>query len=207
MPFKISSEEGEKLITLIRRAVRKYITHGEIIKTPKKIPEKFLKFAGAFVTINKVSENKKILRGCIGNPYPTNPLVKTIIQSAINASTQDYRFSPISLEELEEIIFEISILTEPKKINIENPMDYPNKIQLGVHGLIVEKGPFRGLLLPQVPVEWKWNKEDFLSQTCLKAGLSPDCWLLKETKIYKFCGIIMGEVSPNGPVHIIDRRR
>ena len=144
------------------------------------------------------------MRGCIGNPYPTNPMVKVLIQSAISASTQDYRFSPLSSDELEEIVFEISILTKPRIIKVENPMEYPNKIQLGIHGLIVEKDQFRGLLLPQVPVEWKWNKEDFLRQTCMKAGLTPDCWLSTKTRIYKFSGIILKETSPNGSVETIN---
>ncbi|TEU06413.1 TIGR00296 family protein, partial [Candidatus Bathyarchaeota archaeon] len=92
----------------------------------------------------------------------------------------------------------------PQLVKVKTPMDYPSKIQVGQDGLIVEGGYSKGLLLPQVPVEWSWNEEEFLCQCCIKAGLSPDCWLLKGTKIYKFNCVIAQEVSPNGEVVVKD---
>jgi len=83
---------------------------------------------------------------------------------------------------------------------VEKPSQYPSKIKVGEDGLIVEKNVFKGLLLPQVPVEWKWDNEQFLCQCCIKAGLPPDCWLLEDTKIYKFQAIIFEEEKPRGEV-------
>jgi len=83
---------------------------------------------------------------------------------------------------------------------VESPREYPAKIKVGRDGLIVEKGLYKGLLLPQVPVEWGWDEEEFLCQCCIKAGLMPDCWLEPQTKIYKFQAIIYEETQPNGPI-------
>ena len=101
---------------------------------------------------------------------------------------------------MNKIIIEVSILTPPKLINAQKPGDYVNRIKIGRDGLIIEKGLYRGLLLPQVPVEWKWDEREFLSQTCMKAGLLADCWFDEETKVYKFSGEIFTETRPNGEV-------
>jgi uncharacterized protein (TIGR00296 family) len=81
------------------------------------------------------------------------------------------------------------------------------QVEVGKDGLIVEIGRFKGLLLPQVPVEWVWNAEEFLIHCCMKAGLSPDAWLVKGIKIYKFSCVISHETSPGGPVEVIDMRK
>jgi len=98
------------------------------------------------------------------------------------------------------------VLTPPEPVEVENPQDYCSKIKVGRDGLIVERSFCKGLLLPQVPVEWKWDEEAFLCQCCIKAGLPPDSWLLKGTRIYKFSSIIAQETSPNGPIKITDMR-
>jgi len=108
--------------------------------------------------------------------------------------------------ELDKVVFEISVLTPPELVTVSSPTDYPSKIEVGVDGLIVEKGYNKGLLLPQVPVEWKWDAEEFLCNCCMKAGLSPDCWILKDTKIYKFTSIIAQELEPHGKVVTVDLR-
>jgi len=94
----------------------------------------------------------------------------------------------------------VSVLTPPQIIEVKKTDEYPNKIKVGEDGLVVERGMFKGLLLPQVPVEWKWDAEEFLCQCCIKAGLSPDYWLLNGTKIYKFQAIIFEEEEPKGAV-------
>ena len=109
-------------------------------------------------------------------------------------------------EELDHVVFEVSVLTPPEPIEVENPREYCSKIKVGRDGLIVERSYCKGLLLPQVPVEWNWDEEAFLCQCCIKAGLPPDSWLLKGTKIYKFSCIIAQETSSKGPVKIIDMR-
>ncbi len=206
MSFQLTMEEGELLVRLTRKAVEEYLKNGKIMSTPKDISPKLEEQCGVFVTLNSVRHGKKELRGCIGFPYPTLPLARAVVESAINSATQDPRFHPVSLNELGYIVFEVSVLTPPQLVKVKTPMDYPSKIKVGQDGLIVEGGYSKGLLLPQVPVERSWNEEEFLCQCCIKAGLSPDCWLLKGTKIYKFSCVIAQEVSPDGQVVVKDMR-
>lgn len=185
---------------LARRAVEEYLSNRKRIKVPEDILEKFLRPCGVFVTINSVKHGKKKLRGCIGYPYPTTPLAQAVIESAINSATQDPRFYPLSASELDHVVFEVSVLTPPQIIKAEKPSEYPNRIKVGEDGLIIERGMFKGLLLPQVPVEWKWDAEEFLCQCCIKAGLPPDCWLMEGAKIYRFQAIIFEEEKPRGEI-------
>ena len=200
MPFQLSIEEGKFLIELARNAVKEYLKTRKSISAPESTPKKLQEKCGVFVTINSVKHGKKELRGCIGYPYPTNPLVEAVIDAAINSATQDPRFYPLSLRELDEVVFEISVLTPPEAVKTEKSEEYLAKIKVGEDGLIVEKGMFKGLLLPQVPVEWGWCEEEFLCQCCIKAGLPPDSWLTKGVKIYKFSALIFEEEKPHGEV-------
>ncbi|MEM3577615.1 MAG: TIGR00296 family protein [Candidatus Bathyarchaeia archaeon] len=200
MPFELNTEEGKLLVKLARGAVEEYLKTRRKTKAPENIPEKLRQPCGVFVTINVLTNKEKELRGCIGYPYPTTPLVEAVIDSAISSATQDPRFYPLSPNELDKVVFEVSVLTPPQLISVEKTSDYPNKIKVGEDGLIVERGIFKGLLLPQVPVEWGWDEEEFLCQCCIKAGLPPDAWLLKDTKIYKFQAIIFEEEKPKGEV-------
>jgi hypothetical protein len=200
LPFQLSLEEGKYLVELARSAVREYLKTGKCVKAPEDTQKKLYEQCGVFVTINRVKNGEKELRGCIGYPYPTNPLVEAVIDSAINSATQDPRFYPLSLGELDKVVFEVSVLTSPEAVEAKKPEEYVTKIEVGKHGLIVEKGIFKGLLLPQVPVEWGWCEEEFLCQCCIKAGLPPDSWLTKGAKIYKFSAIIFEEETPGGEV-------
>jgi len=200
LPFDLTLDEGKLLVSLARKAIETYLKTGEIIKPPENVPEKLREKCGVFVTINTVRNDHRELRGCIGYPYPTDPLINAVIDSAISSATRDPRFPPMTFDELDHVVFEVSVLTPPEPINVENPSEYPSKIKIGRDGLIVERGFFKGLLLPQVPVEWQWNEEEFLCQCCMKAGLPPDCWLMKGTKIYRFQAIIFEEVSPKGEI-------
>jgi len=199
--FQLSLEDGQFLVKLAREAVEKYLKSGKVISAPKEdVSPVLMNRCGVFVTLNSVRGNEKELRGCIGFPYPTLPLARAVIESAINSATQDPRFPPVSHDELNSTVFEVSVLTPPQLIKVKEPTEYPSKIEVGKDGLIVERGYYKGLLLPQVPVEWKWNEEEFLCQCCMKAGLPPDNWLLKETKIYKFQAIIFEELEPKGEI-------
>jgi uncharacterized protein (TIGR00296 family) len=200
LSFELNSDEGKFLVELARNAVKEYLKARKPIAPPENTPKKMLKECGVFVTINKLAHGEKQLRGCIGYPYPIAPLVEAVIDSAINAATQDPRFPSLSNKELEEVVFEVSVLTPPELIETNNPKEYISKFKVGEHGLIVERGGFKGLLLPQVPVEWNWCEEEFLCQCCMKAGLPPDTRLEKGTKIYRFKGIIFEEESPQGVV-------
>ncbi|MEM3536427.1 MAG: TIGR00296 family protein [Candidatus Bathyarchaeia archaeon] len=198
--FQLSLEEGKILVELARKSVEEYLKSKRRISVPENIPKKLLQPCGVFVTINNVQNGEKELRGCIGFPYPTTPLAQAVIESAISSATQDPRFYPLSLKELNSVVFEVSVLTPPKQIEVKKPSEYPTKIKVGRDGLIAERGIFKGLLLPQVPVEWNWDAEEFLCQCCIKAGLPPDSWLLEGTKIYSFQAIIFEEEKPKGEV-------
>ena len=202
--YVYSLQEGEYLVKLARKSVETYVKEKRKIDVPKDVPEKLRQKAGVFVTLNKIVKtgepHKTVLRGCIGYPYPTLPLVEATIDAAIQAAVNDPRFPPVSEIELDKIVVEVSVLTPPKLLEVSDPKEYPKKIKIGRDGLIVELGLYKGLLLPQVPVEWKWNEEEFLSHCCMKAGLPPDCWLEKGTKIYIFQAEIFEEESPNGSV-------
>jgi uncharacterized protein (TIGR00296 family) len=200
MLFELSLEEGKFLIQLARKAVKERLEKMKIIQPPKETPKKLLEKCGVFVTINSIRNSEKMLRGCIGYPYPTSQLAEAVIDSAINAATQDPRFYPLSSDELNQVVFEISVLTPPELVKVGKPKEYLSKIKVGEDGLIVEKGFYRGLLLPQVPVEWGWCEEEFLCQCCVKAGLPPDSWLTKDFKIYRFRAIVFEEETPFGEV-------
>ncbi len=161
----LNNDQQELLLSFAREAIHYHLTTGKTIKKKIKDPELFEK-RGAFVTL-KVNDQ---LRGCIGFPLPYKPLWETIRDAAVAAATQDYRFQPLSLEELSKTKIEISVLTLPETIKDVK------EIIVGKHGIIVSKGSYKGLLLPQVPVEWKWDRETYLSQGCLKAGLDEDEW-------------------------------
>jgi len=200
MEFSLTDKEGEFLVRLARKAVKENLKDGKIISPPENVSSNLLKRRGVFVTINSIINNRKSLRGCIGFPYPIYPLVKAVIEAAIESATRDPRFPPLTMHELDNVVFEVSILTEPKLIEVKSPTEYPSKIKIGEDGLIIERGFYKGLLLPQVPIEWGWDEEEFLCQCCMKAGLPPDCWVLKGTKIYKFQCIIFEETKPYGPI-------
>ena len=174
MPFELTDQEGKFLIQLARKTVTQYLENGKIQKPPKETPQKLFEQCGVFVTISSIQNGEKALRGCIGYPYPTSPLVEAVIDSAINAATQDPRFEPITSDELGGVVFEVSVLTPPEPVQVDNPKDYISKIKVGEDGLIIERGYRKGLLLPQVPIEWGWCEEEFLCQCCVKAGLPPD---------------------------------
>jgi len=200
MRFQLTFEEGKFLVKLARRAVENYLKNGKISNLPTNVSSKLKERCGVFVTINKVDHEKKELRGCIGFPYPTTLLVQAVIESAISSATQDPRFPPLLPDELSHVVFEVSVLTPPQQVEVQNPEEYCSEIKVGRDGLIVERNFSKGLLLPQVPVEWKWDEETFLCQCCMKAGLPPDSWLLDGTKVYTFQAIIFEEKSPNGNI-------
>ena len=206
MTFQLTPKEGKFLVKLARQTVTTYLENGLLLQVSDEISSKLMEPVGVFVTLSINNNENKMLRGCIGLPYPTTPLATAVMEAAISAATQDPRFSPVTLEELDQIVFEISVLTPPELVSTEKPTDYPIKIKVGRDGLIIEYGYNKGLLLPQVPVELNWKEEEFLCQTAMKAGLPPDSWLLKDTRIYRFSCIIAHEISPKGEIEVIDMR-
>ena len=193
---------GEQLVRLARRAVEKYLNESVIITADN--PDGLSQKAGVFVTLNYLSNNKEYLRGCVGFPLPEKKLYQSVIDAAIAAATQDPRFDPVNKEDMGNIIFEVSVLSPPQKIEVQNRKDYKNCINIGRDGLILKWKYGSGLLLPQVPVELNWNVDEYLANICYKAGASSNAWLMPESQLYKFEAIIYKESGPNGKILKVD---
>ncbi len=158
-------EEQRFLLELARRSIEAAIGGGGH-SNPKVTEKKYLEKRGAFVSL-KVDGR---LRGCIGYPLPYKPLYKTVIEMAAAAATQDFRFAPLRPEELPRTKIEISVLTLPEAVKD------PTEVEVGRHGIVISKGSCKGLLLPQVPQEYNWDRETYLCHGCLKAGLDENEW-------------------------------
>jgi uncharacterized protein (TIGR00296 family) len=190
----LSLDEGRLLVRTARRVIEEYVTRGRIPNP--EVPERLRQPRGVFVTLTEHGE----LRGCIGYPFPVMPLIDALIAAAVSAATRDPRFPPVTPDELGSIEIEVSVLSEPELIRVNHPREYLEKVEIGVHGLIVQHGGYSGLLLPQVPVELGWDVEEFLCQTCMKAGLPPDSWLRKDVTVMRFTAQIFAERGPRGEV-------
>ena len=140
---------------------------------------------GCFVSIHTALG---LLRGCIGTFETEAPLWRNVEDMAVAAASRDPRFPPLSSSELDTCILEISALTprQPAK---------PEQIVIGEHGLWVTRGPFRGVLLPQVAVAYQWDRDTFLKQTCIKAGLEADAWRDGSVEIYVFTAEVFTETD------------
>ena len=196
-------EEGKALIKFTRENIEYYLKNSKRIIIPADLREKFSDKYGAFVTLNVYNIKGNPLRGCIGYIEPKFPLYDVVHRVSVSSATEDPRFPSVTLEEMDELIIELSILTPPKLIEVTDPNEYLEKIVIGRDGLIVEKGMRRGLLLPQVPVDHdrNWDVETFLEHTCKKAWLSSEAWRdIKSIKIYSFQAILFEEEVPRGEV-------
>lgn len=197
--LSLKLDEGEFLVRLARKAIVEWLKGHVKISPPANVSGKLKVKAGVFVTLNRWDASHS-LRGCIGIPYPIKPLIEATIEAAIDAATADPRFPPVTLGEMRSIVVEVSVLTPPEEIRVSDPLEYPRHIEIGVDGLIVEKDLFKGLLLPQVAVEWKMDPEEFLGNCCMKAGLPPDAWISRDVKVSKFQALVFAEEEPEGKV-------
>jgi len=184
----IKLEQAEKLIKLARRAISAYFK-GKEVQAEDELKKEFGEDSGVFVSLYIGND----LTGCIGIPRPIMPLYKAVIQAAKGAAFEDPRFPPLREDQFDRIRVEISVLTEPEAIEIDNPEEYLKKIEIGKDGLMIKDEFGSGLLLPQVAVEWKWDVKEFLEQTCMKAGLEPDCWNNTKRNVYKFQAQVFAE--------------
>ena len=175
----LSSKEKQLLLKIAREAIVTFVQEG-VIPQRELTSVNLLVKQGCFVSI-KING---LLRGCIGNFISDKPLYQLVKEMAISAATQDPRFYPMKKSELESFDVEISVLSPLSKISSTED------IVVGVHGLYLEKNFSRGVLLPQVAVEYGWDRDAFLSQTCIKAGLGKDEWQ-EGTDIYKFSAQII----------------
>ena len=200
MSHAYSDDDGKFLVSIARKTVDEYVHHKNKLQSPKDTPDHLKVESGVFVTLNTQKSGIASLRGCIGRPYPTQPLIEATIDSAVDAAVNDPRFPPVSSMELDSIIVELSVLTPPKKLDYTNPDELLNLVKVGRDGLIASRGMWRGLLLPQVPVEWEWNVKEFLQHTCNKAGLPSDAWKDLDTEFMAFQAEIFGEEEPRGTI-------
>ncbi len=200
MTHVYSDDDGKLLVELARHTVDEIVQHQRKAQPPQDAPEHLWKESGVFVTLNSIKGDTVALRGCIGRPYPTQPLIDATIDSAVDSATRDPRFTPVEPKELDAILVELSVLTPPAKVEYDDPMKLLELVEVGRDGLIVSRGMWRGLLLPQVPVDWEWNVEEYLQHTCTKAGLPADAWKDSRTEFMSFQAEIFGEESPHGTV-------
>lgn len=191
----LTLKQGKKLVRLARETIINYLRSGKFEIKPL---DEFKEKRGVFVSIHTFPTHK--LRGCVGFPYQDYPLYEALQRAAIESAFRDTRFPPLKQEELNKVVFEVSVLTKPTLIKVKNPKEYLNKIKIGKDGLIMEHGLRKGLLLPQVATEYKLSVQSFLEHLCLKAGLLPDFWLDPKTKIYKFQAQVFAEKEPCGKI-------
>ena len=160
----LTEAERQRLLELARQALEASVRHNDLPAAEE--PEEALREpCGAFVTLRKSRQ----LRGCIGVVEALKPLYQTVQECALAAALRDPRFQPVEPDELPELRIEVSVLSPLAEVT-------PDQVEVGRHGLLVSLGERRGVLLPQVAVEWKWDARRFLEETCLKAGLPKTAW-------------------------------
>ena len=185
-PFSLSDRDKNELLALARKSVEQAVGQRKQVEPGTTASEALNQDRGAFVTLREAGE----LRGCIGYTSATKPLYLTVRDTATLAALRDPRFPPVSASELPQLEYEISVLSPLRRV-----MDV-QQIQVGRDGLVMKNGDNEGLLLPQVPVEQKWDRKTFLQETCHKAGLHPDCWKDPDTDIFKFTAVVFPEHKP-----------
>ena len=178
----LTSEEKRELITLAREAISCAL-HQRNLKI--NYSERLAVQSGAFVTLRIDHE----LRGCIGYVEANQPLAEVVAETAVKAAFDDPRFPPITLAELDRVVLEISVLSPLRKI------DCVEDIEVGTHGILLEAPGRRGLLLPQVAVEYGWDRETFLQSTAKKAGLPPEAVHQPGVSIFVFTAEIVQEAD------------
>ncbi len=179
----LNEEQRRRLLRLARTSIESTLDGRAPEVRAEDFEEDLRRPAGAFVTLRKHGD----LRGCIGSIRAMEPLFRAVASSAISAAFRDPRFFPVRKDEIGHLELEISVMGP-----IEAVRDV-TEIEVGRDGLIISRGRFAGLLLPQVASEYGWDRETFLDQTCLKAGLHPEAWRAADTRIEKFAAEVFSE--------------
>jgi hypothetical protein len=182
-PFSLSEPEKSELLALARKSVEYVVQEKYAYEPPASASATLNQERGAFTTLKESGE----LRGCIGYTSAAKPLYITVRDTATLAAMRDPRFSPVSASELPKLEYEISVLSPLRRVTDVQ------QIKVGQHGLLMKNGDSEGLLLPQVPVEQKWDRQTFLEQTCRKAGMQSNCWMDEDTDIFSFTAVVFGE--------------
>ncbi|MGD0938867.1 MAG: AmmeMemoRadiSam system protein B [Terracidiphilus sp.] len=185
-PFSLSEQEKSQLLALARKSVEFAVEKNQLYEPPASASATLNQERGAFVTLTKSGD----LRGCIGYTSAVKPLYMTVRDTATQAALRDPRFQAVSASELPQLAYEISVLSPLRRVtDIE-------QIRIGEHGLLMKNGNSMGLLLPQVPVEQKWDRQTFLEQTCRKADMNANCWKNEDTDIFSFTAVVFHESKP-----------
>lgn len=196
----LTLDQGRTIVSIARERLDSFVRSGGVEEGSENGEAYMRENRGVFVTLNMVGSGVENLRGCIGIPYPVKQLGSALLESAIAAASEDPRFPPVTSEELDSVVVEVSVLTVPQELKVAKNEDIPSQIQIGKDGLIVSDEFHSGLLLPQVATEFSLGASDFLSAACMKAGLLPDAWLTGGVSVKKFQAEIFAEERPHGPV-------
>ena len=187
--FSLTGHEKNELLALARKSVEYAVREKKAYEPTASASEVLNEERGAFVTLRKSGE----LRGCIGYTSAAEPLYLTVRDTATLAALRDTRFQPVSASELPQLEYEVSVLSPLRCVQDIR------QIKVGQHGLLMKNGRYEGLLLPQVPVEERWDRQRFLEETCAKAGMHPGCWKDENTDIFMFTAVVFGENRPQAP--------
>ena len=185
-PFSLSDQEKSELLALARKSVEYVVQEKYAYEPPANASATLNQERGAFTTLKKSGE----LRGCIGYTSAAKPLYITVRDTATLAAMRDPRFPPVTASELPSLEYEISVMSPLRRVTDVQ------QIKVGQHGLLMKNGDSEGLLLPQVPVEQRWDRNTFLEQTCAKAGMRTSCWMDEDTDIFSFTAVVFGEHKP-----------
>ena len=188
-PFSLNVHERSELLALARKSVEHAVREGKLYDADASSSELLNQERGAFVTLKESGE----LRGCIGYTSSLKPLYLTVRDTATYAALRDPRFSPVSASELPKLEYEISVLSPLRRV-----LDV-RQIKVGQHGLLMKDDTHEGILLPQVPVEEKWDRQKFLEETCAKAGMRAGCWKDESTDIFQFTAVVFGDTTSQTP--------
>jgi AmmeMemoRadiSam system protein A len=183
--FSLSGHEKSELLALARKSVEYAVREKKAYEPAPSANESLIQERGAFVTLKESGE----LRGCIGYTSALKPLYITVRDTATLAALRDPRFPPVSSSELGQLHYEISVLSPLRRVTDLR------QIKVGQHGLLMKNGDHQGILLPQVPVEEKWDRQTFLEQTCVKAGMRKGCWRDDDTDIFMFTAVVFGDTT------------
>ncbi|HVO62674.1 MAG TPA: AmmeMemoRadiSam system protein B [Terriglobales bacterium] len=186
--FSLSGHEKSELLALARKSVDYAVREKKAYEPAASANESLIQERGAFVTVKEAGE----LRGCIGYTSALKPLYLTVRDTATLAALRDPRFPPVSSSELGQLHYEISVLSPLRRVTDLR------QIKVGQHGLLMKNGDHQGVLLPQVPVEEKWDRQTFLEQTCVKAGMRGGCWKDDDTDIFMFTAVVFGDTTAAG---------
>jgi AmmeMemoRadiSam system protein A len=182
-PIDLTGRDRDELLKTARQSVETAVREGKLYQPAAPSSRALLQDRGAFVTIRKKGE----LRGCIGYTSPIKPLYLTVRDVAALAAVRDTRFPPVSTRELGDLDYEVSVLSPFRHLHDIS------QIQIGKHGLLIKKGDYEGILLPQVPVEEHWDRKTFLREIGLKAGMPPTAWQDEDSDLFTFSALVFAE--------------